>query len=108
MDTSSEISPGATRPGPLARLGRLLRGFVGSLTAGLVLLALFLVAAQLMALSRGESGPGWLTVTGHILGAVGAVALQRVVDRDRGLRAWAAGLGVLVVLSLVLWYGWYR
>ncbi|MFB9433232.1 hypothetical protein [Streptoalloteichus tenebrarius] len=108
MNTSPDLSSPTTRPGVLARVGRLLRGLVGSLAVGLVLLALVLVGAQAMALGDGEAGPGWLVVTGHVLGAAAAVALQRQVDRGRGARAWAAGLGVLVVVALVLWYGWYR
>lgn len=90
-------------PVRISPAGRVVRGFTGSLTAGLVLLALALLAAQLW---RNDPGPGVGVVILHLVGAGAAVALQLVADRARGRSATLAILGVLGAAVVVLWYGW--
>lgn len=83
--------------------GRVARGFTGSLTAGLVLLALALLAAQLW---LSDPGPGVGVVILHLVGAGAAVALQLIADRTQGRAGTLAMLGVLVAAAAVLWFGW--
>lgn len=83
--------------------GRAVRGFTGSLTAGLVLLALAMLAAQLW---LSDPGPGVGVVILHLVGAGAAVALQLIADRSPGRSGTLAMLGVVVAAAAVLWFGW--
>lgn len=81
------------------------RAITGALTAGLVLLALGVLAAQLLI---NEPGPGSSVVILHLIGAGAAVVLQLLADRNRGPLGWWCIFGVLLVASCVLWFGWYQ
>lgn len=82
-------------------------GLTGTLAAGLVVLAVLVLAAQAWGWLAGHPGPGVAMVAGHVLAAVFAVAAQRVADRERGTRAAACqlvvGLLALGVLTLLWW-----
>jgi hypothetical protein len=85
-----------------------LRGFSGAITAALLLLALFVIAASVIAAQRGYPGPGLLELCGHSVAAVLAVLLQRFADRRRGALAWLSALAVIVVAGATLWLWWWR
>ncbi|ASO18567.1 hypothetical protein FHR81_002975 [Actinoalloteichus hoggarensis] len=88
--------------------GRLLRGVSGSITAGLVILALFLIVAQLVASRAGYPGPGMAAVVAHSLAAIGAVPLQRSSDRRRTAVRWWGPLAIMVMAGVVLWFWWWQ
>lgn len=91
-----------SKPGPVLRAAR---GVSGALTAGLVLLAIGVLAAQVL---TSQPGPGTPMLTLHLVGAALAVGLQLAADRLRGRPAVSCVLGVLIVASCVLWFGWYQ
>ncbi|MGH3795805.1 MAG: hypothetical protein ACRDSP_13050 [Pseudonocardiaceae bacterium] len=93
-------------PDPGYRL-RMLRRLSGLLTGGLVVLATTVGVAQWLIGSSGGPGPGIADVAGHVAGALAAIGLQVVVDRSRGPRAVLAALAILVVVAVVLWFGWW-
>lgn len=82
-------------------------GLTGTLTAGLVVLAVLVLAAQVWGWLNGHPGPGAGVVVGHVAAAAVALAAQRVADRERSARAAACqvliGLLVLGVLTLFWW-----
>ncbi|HEY0638931.1 MAG TPA: hypothetical protein VGD67_14875 [Pseudonocardiaceae bacterium] len=84
---------------------RFVRTLAGSVTVGMVLLAMIVVAAAL--LSGDRPGPGYGAVTGHVVVAVVVVALQRSADRRSGAASVAAAFGVLAVAALTLWIWWW-
>lgn len=84
--------------------GGLVRGLAGSLAAGLVLLTLGLLAAEL--LTSGGSGPGVGVLVGHAVAAVLAVVAAVVADRTRGFATAAAVTAVLLVTAVTLWVYW--
>ncbi len=92
--------------GPESRAIRLLRGFSGVLTGGLVALALVLLVAGIVAQQREVPGPGVLAIAGHIVAAVAAVLVQRRADRTRGLVAAGAALAVVALSVVVLAAQW--
>lgn len=102
------VSP---RPGvggrPPGRLLRLLRGLSGSLTAGLCVLALVVVGAQVVGGRWDFPGPGAESVTVHVLGAVAALVVQWFVDRRSGPIAPAGAALVTVIVGAVLWTQWW-
>lgn len=102
------VSPragGAGRPpGPALRL---LRGWSGSLTAGLCVLALVVVGTQIIGGQRDFPGPGAESVIVHVLGAVGALVVQWFVDRRSGPIAPAGAAVVTVIVAAVLWTQWW-
>lgn len=84
----------------------ILRGVSGSLTAGLVVLALGLVGVQFWQSGQGQPGPQWPVVIGH-LGAAGvALALQWAADRRRDPYGVLAAVGVFLVVTVTLWNWW--
>lgn len=82
--------------------------FSGVLAAGAVVLAAGVGMLQWLAGSRDFPGPGGDVVAGHLSAAVAVVVLQWVADRRRGAPGVLAALGVLVVVALLLWFGWWR
>src|SRR5437016_5778067 len=58
--------------------GTLLRGFTGSLAAGLTVLALGLIGVQFWANGQGEPGPGVPVVVGHLIAAGVTLGLQAI------------------------------
>ncbi|PRX44221.1 hypothetical protein B0I33_11299 [Prauserella shujinwangii] len=99
-------APGAAEPRRVRR-GRWWRALTGSLAAGLAVVALVLLGAQIAGWLSGWAGPGGVPVAGHLIGAVLALAAQRVADRARGPAAAAAAAGVLGVTGAVLWLFWW-
>ncbi|WP_216214279.1 hypothetical protein [Amycolatopsis aidingensis] len=88
--------------------GRWWRGLTGSLAAGLVLLAVGVLGAQILGWASGSSGPGVLATGGHLLAAVLALLAQRVADRGSGRAAGLAALAVLLLVVAPLWLFWWR
>ncbi|MFE0028654.1 hypothetical protein [Amycolatopsis sp. NPDC059021] len=86
--------------------GRWWRGLTGSLAAGLVVLALGVLAVAGVCLFTGAPGPAVPMLIGHPVAAVLALLGQRVADRRNGLVAGLAGLGVLAfaVATLILFW----
>lgn len=95
---------GARPPG---RALRLLRGVSGALTAGLCVLALVVVGAQVVGGRWDFPGPGAESVTVHVLGAVGALVVQWFVDRRSGPIAALGATVVTVIVAAVLWTQWW-
>lgn len=83
--------------------GGVARGLAGSLAAGLVLLTLGLLAAELLTPS---SGPGVAVLVGHAVAAVLAIVAAVVADRSRGFVTAAAVTAVLLVVAATLWVYW--
>lgn len=83
------------------------RGFTGSVAAGLALLALAVVVAEVFGWLSGARGPGAAAVAGQVVGAVIALAAQAVADRTRGPIAGLAGSAVVVSAVVVLWLFWW-
>ena len=96
-------------PAPERRhAARALRAFSGVLAGGTIALAAGLGVLQWLAGSRDFPGPGGDVVAGHLTAAVAVVALQWVADRRRGAPGVLAAFGVLLVVALLLWFGWWR
>lgn len=100
-------TPDPQRPARIPAWGRLLRGLAGVLAGGLVVLSLGLLVVWLLADGWGVPGPGGGTVVGHLVGAVVAVAGQRVTDRDPGRVGTLAAVVVVATAALVLGLGWF-
>lgn len=83
--------------------GGVARGLAGSLAAGLLLLTLGLLAAELLTPS---SGPGVAVLVGHAVAAVLAIVAAVVADRTRGFATAAAVTAVLLVVAATLWVYW--
>ncbi|MFD9895497.1 hypothetical protein ACFWY9_39655 [Amycolatopsis sp. NPDC059027] len=86
--------------------GRWWRGLTGSLAAGLVVLALGVLAVAGVCLFTGAPGPAVPMLAGHPVAALLAVLGQRVADRRNGLVAGLAGVGVLAVVAATLILFW--
>ncbi len=86
---------------------RTLRGLSGTLAGGLVVLAIAVCTAQWLASTSGRPGPGMAAVVGHAVAALATVVLQLAADRVRGRLAALAWGTVLVIVAVVLWFGWY-
>jgi hypothetical protein len=89
------------------RLGTVARAVTGSLAAGLLLLALFLIGTQVWALGQGLQGPGIPTMIGHIVAAVVALVLQAIADRRRDAVGGVAAIAVLILVFGALWFWWW-
>ncbi|SFQ18309.1 hypothetical protein SAMN05421810_10576 [Amycolatopsis arida] len=84
------------------------RGLTGALAAGLALLAVGVLVAQVIAWAGGYAGPGALPVVGHCVAAALALAAQYVADRRRGTPAGAAGATVALLTLLTLTLFWWQ
>jgi len=82
------------------------RGFTGSLAAGLVVLAVVVLAAGVLALFTGAPGPGLFMLAGHPVAATLALLAQRVVDGKSGSAARVGVVAVLVITGVSLWLLW--
>ncbi len=85
-------------------------GFVPALT-GIVMLILLIMAAgmvvaQLVSGGDKQPGPGTITVTWHVLGAVAGVVCYRF-SRRKGPAQLLALLAILVIAVLLLWFFWW-
>jgi hypothetical protein len=106
--TTVELSKVDTGKKPSgSRVAKVWRGVSGSLAAGLVLLALAVIAVQVYAGNQGLPGPGTYVVVGHCVAAVLAVLGQRFADRLTGWLAALASLAVVVIAAATLWIFWW-
>lgn len=104
----SEPAPaGAASPAAARGGASTWRNLTGALAAGMVLLALGLIAMQVYAGNNGQPGPGLWDVGAHVVAAVVAVVGQRVADRRRGLPAALGALVVLAASGAALWFFWW-
>ncbi|MFC3451916.1 hypothetical protein [Amycolatopsis speibonae] len=87
--------------------GRFWRGLTGSLAAGMVVLAVLVLAIAGICLFSGAPGPGPLMLIGHPVAAVVASLAQRVVDSRNGRPAGFAGLAVVVSVTAALSLFWW-
>jgi len=94
-------------PVPKPARRRFVNEVTGVLAGGLTVLAVFVLLAQVIAWTRGETGLGVPTVAGHLAGAVLAVLAQRQADRRAGGGAAAARLSVAVLAAAVLTLFWW-
>lgn len=102
------VSPGPDVPDrPPGRVLQVARGWSGALTAGLCVLALVVVGAQIIGGRRDFPGPGAESVIVHVFGAVGAVVVQWFVDRRSGPIAALGATVVTVIVAAVLWTQWW-
>ena len=92
---------------PDAVRGGFWREISGSLAAGMVVLAIAVLGAQVYAWIRGTPGPGLLLVTGHLGAAALAIACQRLVDRRARLGALGPALILLGGSLAALWFFWW-
>ena len=86
---------------------RCLRGLAGVLAGGMVVLALAMLAVWVGADGYGLPGPGADVVIGHVVGAVVAVAGQRVADRRPDRSGTVAALVVVALVACVLGFAWF-
>jgi hypothetical protein len=95
-------------PGPIVAVrSGFWRELSGSLTVGLCLLALIVVALQGVAWSKGMPGPGVPVVLGHLVAGIVAVVSQRTADRRRGYRAALPAVLVATTTTATLWFFWW-
>ncbi len=102
-------APDATVPdasAPAKQGGRWWRGFTGSLTAGLVVLAAGVLVVAGICLYTGAPGPGATLLVGHPVAAVLALLAQRVADRRNGPAAVGAGVAVVLFTVSALTLFW--
>ncbi|OXM42414.1 hypothetical protein [Amycolatopsis alba] len=99
--------PPADEPAPAGR-GRFWRGLTGSLAAGMVVLAVFVLVVAGICLFTGAPGPGPLMLAGHPVAAVVALLAQRVADSRNGRVAGFAGLLVVVSVTAALSLFWWN
>ncbi|MGH3450973.1 MAG: hypothetical protein ACRDQW_09610 [Haloechinothrix sp.] len=83
------------------------RGLAGSLAAGLLLLAVVLLVAEVLASDLGVQGPGHSAIVGHVVGAVLALAATRFADRSTGTLAALGVAGSALVTFGTLWLFWW-
>jgi hypothetical protein len=86
---------------------RVVRGISGVAAAGLVLLALVVVGAELIGERRGFPGPGAESVAWHIAVSVIVVVAQVYSDRVRGAASLGAAAVVLGSGAILLWTQWW-
>ena|GEM_PF-6945632 len=105
----ASVSRKGKRAGRQEQPGRnRLAGLTGALAAGLAVLAVLVLGAQLFGWVRGHAGPGLGMLGGNLGAAVAAIAAQLVVDRERGIRAVVCQITIVLltiaVLSLLWWW----
>jgi hypothetical protein len=87
-------------------LGRI-RTVSGMVAAGLVVLALALIAVWGAASAAGAPGPGLPMLLGHAVAAAAAVALHRRSRRRSGRAGYLAALGppaILLLVGVLFWW----
>lgn len=82
-------------------------GLSGVLAGGLVALAITVCLAQWLSAASGHPGPGSAAVVGHVLAALAAVVLQLAAEHVQGRMATLATWSVVVLVAVVLWFGWW-
>ena len=88
-------------------IGRAARSLAGVLTAGFVVLALFLIAVQIWATSWGQQGPGTAALVSHVVAGGAAIVLQAIGDREANRRGDLATAAVYVAVLGSLWFWWW-
>jgi hypothetical protein len=83
------------------------REMSGALAAGMVLLAVLVLGAQVYALVRGTPGPGPIAVVGHLGAGAFCLACQRMLDRRTGRATILPGALMVVVAVATLWFFWW-
>ncbi|WP_084487819.1 hypothetical protein [Nocardia sienata] len=86
---------------------RPVRAISGVVAAGLVLLALVVIGAEIIGERRGFPGPGAESVAWHIVVATTAVVAQVYSDRVRGAASLGAAVVVLGSGAILLWTQWW-
>lgn len=86
---------------------RFVRAFTGLLTGGLVVLTLVVIGSAVFGDEHGLAGPGGVSIGGHVVAAIVAVAAQVYADRRRGVPAFAGCVVVLVTAGLLFWTQWW-
>ena len=89
------------------RFGRIWRGLTGSLAAGLTVLAVVVLGAEVVCAIRHVPGPTTAALIGHPVAAVVALGAQRIADAKRGRPAALGGVVVCVAVALALWLFWW-
>ncbi|GAB3482043.1 hypothetical protein [Amycolatopsis cihanbeyliensis] len=105
-DRQEEVTEPLAAPGRTS--GRWWRGLTGSLAAGLAVLAVGVLGAQVLGWASASSGPGAFMTCGHLLAAGLAILAQRVVDRGTGRLAGLAALAVVLLVVAPLWLFWWH
>ncbi|GAB3710083.1 hypothetical protein GCM10027598_15610 [Amycolatopsis oliviviridis] len=103
-------TPPPAEPGePVApERGRFWRGLTGSLAAGMVVLAVIVLAIAGICLFTDAPGPGPLMLIGHPIAAVVALLAQRVADTRNGRVAGYAGVLVVASVTAALSLFWWN
>ncbi|GAB2929243.1 hypothetical protein GCM10027047_27360 [Rhodococcus aerolatus] len=86
---------------------RLLRGVSGVVAGALVVMAVVVVAAEVVSTQRAVEGPGAATVALHVVAALLAVPAQVHADHRRGAAAVPGALVVVLVAVALLWAAWW-
>jgi len=86
---------------------RVWRGVTGTLAAGLVVLAVIVLAVQVFALANDAPGADFLFIGAHLVAAAAALVAQRVADRSQGAVAGVAGAVVVLLTGALLWFFWF-
>jgi ferric-dicitrate binding protein FerR (iron transport regulator) len=114
-ETTTEIDavsrPDAEQPAEARSVtsrSRRWRGLSGALAAGLVVLTVVVLVAQVVGLVNGSEGPGPFMVVGHVVAAALAVPAQRSADRRQGGPAALAGAAVAALTLATLWLYWWH
>ena len=89
------------------RAGRVLQAVSGAVAAGVVVLAVGVSVAAYLGARNGFPGPGAVSVTAHLVGAVAVLAAQWFADHRRGPAAAAGSITVFFVTLLLLWTQWW-
>lgn len=87
--------------------GRAARSLAGVLTAGFVILCLFLIAVQIWATSWGQQGPGTAALISHGVAAGVAIVAQAIGDREANRRGDLATTAVYLAVIGSLWFWWW-
>ncbi|GAA2332574.1 hypothetical protein GCM10009854_04810 [Saccharopolyspora halophila] len=98
--------PEPPRSGP-GRIGRAARSLAGVLTAGFVILVLFLIAVQIWATSWGQQGPGTAALISHVVAAAVAIVAQAIGEREADRRGDLATTAVYLAVIGSLWFWWW-